>query len=68
MTVMDSPALTARDRAIGRMLLDGHTVREIAEQLLVNTADVRTGKRRLGQKLGIRTRKELKLYRDLLED
>ena len=59
MTVMDSPALTARDRAIGRMLLDGHTVREIAEQLLVNTAEVR---------LGIRTCGELKKYRDLLED
>ncbi len=66
--VVNPPTLTRREREVGRMLLDDHSVAEIAEELMLETASVRAHMKHLYQKLEIDHPEDLKRYRYLLED
>lgn len=68
MYATNSLTLTDREREIGHMWLDGHKAREIAEQLRLSEMTVRTYRQRLCRKLGIRSRQELRAYRDLFQE
>jgi DNA-binding NarL/FixJ family response regulator len=54
--------LSGREKEVLRLCALGHTSREIAEQLVINTKTVDTHKVRLRAKLGIKTRAELVAY------
>jgi two-component system, NarL family, response regulator NreC len=54
--------LSEREKEVLRLCALGHTSREIAEQLVINTKTVDTHKGRLRAKLGIKTRAELVNY------
>jgi len=51
--------LSGREKEVLRLCALGHTSREIAEQLVINTKTVDTHKVRLRAKLGLKTRAEL---------
>ena len=55
-------SLSEREKEILRLVALGHTSREIADQLVINTKTVDTHKGRLKIKLGIKTRAELVAY------
>ena len=54
--------LSEREKEVLRLRALGHTSREIAEQLVINSKTVDTHKGRLRAKLGIKTRAELVAY------
>lgn len=66
--VANPPTLTRREREVGRMLLDDHSVADIAEELILEVTAVRRYKRHLFQKLEIDHPEDLRRYRELLEE
>lgn len=62
-TVATDPAvLSRREQEVLEMLVLGHTQREIAAHLCISPKTVETHRRRLGEKLGCRSRAELVSY------
>lgn len=57
-----SDTLSEREKEVLRLCALGHTSREIAEQLVINTKTVDTHKLRLRAKLRLKTRAELVAY------
>lgn len=61
-TAGDLGALSPREHEVLEMLVMGHTQREIAARLCISPKTVETHRRRIGEKLGCRTRAELVSY------
>lgn len=68
MTVMELPALSEAERKVGRLMLTGFTINEIARKLSIGDVTVMIHRYYLCQKLRVRSRKGLRKYRHLLED
>lgn len=58
-SVLGPEALTAREREVVRLAAQGHTAREIAEQLLIGTRTVESHLARAYPKLGVASKREL---------
>jgi len=58
----DLAVLSPREHEVLEMVVMGHTQREIAARLCISPKTVETHRRRIGEKLGCRTRAELVSY------
>jgi DNA-binding NarL/FixJ family response regulator len=55
-------ALTERERQVLRLVAEGHTAQEIADQLVISASTVETYRRRVMDKLGLHRRADLVRY------
>lgn len=58
----DMPDLTVREREVLQLLAEGHTMKVIAERLCISIKTVETHRKKISDKLGIRTIIELTKY------
>lgn len=61
-SVKEKPKLTSREKEIVQLAVDGHTNKEIGEQLYISPNTVKTQLKNIFEKLGVNSRALLERY------
>lgn len=66
--IKNIPKLSAAERTVFNLYLEGHTAKEIAEILFLSINTIKTHNRRIFEKLEVSSRKELMIYIQMMKE